>query len=177
MIDFSSKTFAFPYKLCDFKLLLHNTSTCCKARDTFRYVIVYATCHISQNVRISKRETNRTPRIKRLRRLYKIILREDRFETPTWRELINQNRNIGQLFWPPWVSSALCSEDMEVQPKSQLGPVHHIKFRTLNSLTSWNMRCPDTFYHSTCFGAQVDKVSRLVCRKAKKINVARHGPA
>ena len=38
-----------------------------------------------------------------------------------------------------------------------------IKFRTLNSLAPRNTRC-----HITCFGAQGNKVSRLVSRKEKK---------
>ena len=39
--------------------------------------------------------------------------------------------------------------------------MHHIKIRALNSLAPRNTRC-----HITCFGAQGDKVSRLVNRMA-----------
>ena len=49
----------------------------------------------------------------------RLIPREKSFETPTGQEPIKQNRNSGQLFCPSWGSSALCSEDMYHQPKSQ----------------------------------------------------------
>ena len=49
----------------------------------------------------------------------RLILREKRFETPTWQEPIKQDRNSGQLFRCYWSSSALSSEDKQRQPKSQ----------------------------------------------------------